>query len=225
MIDRRAALISAALILVMVAASIFRIALLPDWAYMPSFGPHGEPGPLRSSLILFFLPGTIVFVVSALWLSGKPVSSSHNGGEVWRALGTFSLVGYSVIMTLLQIYLLLSSYGMGIALGPFVGRIGFCALAALVIVRANQIPKLPWRKPRLGIFPDLGPIQGAKFHRFSARLNVGSTIALLIIAPTIPPSTSARLIFLLLSTMLMLIIVRAFQLQREKRRENARPSN
>ena len=221
MIDRRAALISAALFLVMVAASICRISMLPDWAYMPSFGPDGGPGPQRSSLILFFLPGTIVFVVSTLWLSGKPVSSSHSGREVWRALGTFSLVGYSVVMTLLQIYLLLSSYGIGIARGPLVGRIGFVALAALVIVRANQIPKLPWRKPRIRIFPDLGPIQGAKFHRFSARLTVGSTIALLIIVPTIPPSTSARLVLLLLSTVLILIIVRAFQLQREKRRENA----
>ncbi len=225
MIDRRAALISATLFLILVAAGIFRISLLPDWAYMPSFGPDGEPGPQRSSLILFFLPGTIVFVVSALWLSGEPVSSSRNRCEVWRALGTFSLVGYSVIMTLLQVYLLLSSCGIGITLGPLVGRIGFVALAALVIVRANQIPKLPWRKPRIGIFPDLGPIQGAKFHRFSARLTVGGSIALLIIAPTIPPSTCARLIFLLLSTVLMLIIVRAFQLQREKRRENARPSN
>lgn len=223
MIDRRAALISAALFLVMVAASIFRISLLPDWAYMPSFGPDGEPGPQRSSLILLFLPGTVVFVVSALWLSGKPVSSSRNGGEIWRALGTFSLVVYSLTITFLQIYLLLSSCGIGITLGPLVGRIGFVALAALVIVRANQIPKLPWRKPRIGIFPDLGPIQGAKFQRFSARLTVGSTIALLIIAPTTPPPTSARLVCLLLSTMLILITVRAFRLQREKRRANPRP--
>src|SRR5579872_4554536 len=221
MIARRALLISAALFLAMLTASICRIAFLSDWTYLPSFGPDGEPGPHRSSLILFFLPGTIVFVALALWLSGKPVSNSRNGGEVWRTLGTLSLVGYSLVMTLLEIYLLLSSYGVGLSLGPLVGRIGFVALAALVIVRANQIPKLPWRKPRLGIFPDLGPIQGAKFHRFSARLTVGCTIALLIIAGTIPPSTSARLVFLLLSTMLILITVRAFQLQREKRRENA----
>jgi hypothetical protein len=94
-----------------------------------------------------------------------------------------------------------------------------------VIVRANQIPKLPWKKPRTGIFPDLGPIQGAKFQRFFARLTVASMIVLLVIAATIPASTGARLFLLLFSTILILIIVRAFQLQREKRSDDAPLSN
>ena len=83
----------------------------------------------------------------------------------------------------------------------------------MVVLWASAFPAIRVAAPEMGVV-------GLSI----ARLGIAS-VALLIIAPTFPPSISGRLVFVLLSTMLILIIVRAFQLQREKRRENAAPAN
>jgi hypothetical protein len=97
MINRTAAVTSIVLVLVMIAANIWRIPMLPDWAY----GPNGAPPPIRNPLVMFVLPACVGFVGAVLTLRKWLTTATADAVEPWQRWGSPILVGY--FMCLLKV--------------------------------------------------------------------------------------------------------------------------
>jgi hypothetical protein len=161
MIDRKAYWISGVLVVAMLTATIWRIALLPDWTQIPSFGS----GRI-AVLLLFCAPLCVIYVVGQLAFTGWISKGSKDVKQSWMRWGSSSLIAYSLICTALQFVVLARSLGMAKTLNPeTIVRTVFVLVGALLVVMGNQIPKLPWLEARIGILR-LDSTQGAKCLRF-----------------------------------------------------------
>ena len=86
MIDRKTAIMSAALIALMLMAAACRISILDDWSTLPV--QNGAPLP---SLLLFFFPACSVLVVGALYWDGRGATADDTKLHPWRNWGKVPL--------------------------------------------------------------------------------------------------------------------------------------
>jgi hypothetical protein len=140
MISRTAAVTSIVLVLVMIAATLWRLAMLPDWAY----GPNGAPPPMRNSLVMFVPPACVGFVGAVLALRKWLTTASADAVAPWQRWGSHALVAYGMICTLFHLYIVVRSAGFAGSFSPALAARTVDVLAGcLLIVFANQMPKLP----------------------------------------------------------------------------------
>jgi hypothetical protein len=215
MIHRTAVVISIALMLVMLAAALWRIDLLPDWAY----GLNGAPPPIRKPAVMFIVPACVAFVGAVLALMKWLTTATADAVEPWRRWGSNTLIAYGMFCTLFHLYFVARSVGFAESFSPMVVTRTVDVLAGcLIIVMANQRPKLPPLPSRFG-FGQLDPVRGSQLLRFGGRFVVLFGLAIIIAAFVMPPRLVTPLVLSLSTTMALAVIVRKVQLLREQSQE------
>jgi hypothetical protein len=189
MIDRRTALVCAALVALMLIAAGWRIVTLDDWLTMPI--PHQAPLP---ALSLLFLPACGAVVAGALyWESISAKTEDDAKLRPWRRWGRDFSIGYCAALLLLQAVLISGSLGIAIPFGvAAVGRTAGILLAILSLVPLNRMPKLPWFERRFAPGGDLGPIYGPRYMRIQSRIVVLFVIAVIVCNLAEPASRQWR---------------------------------
>jgi hypothetical protein len=206
MINRAAAVTSIVLVLVMIAATLWRLPLLPDWAY----GPNGAPPPMRKPSVMFIIPACVGFVGGVLalrkWLT--TATATADDVEPWQRWGSHVLVAYGVICTLFHLFVVARSAGFA---GPFspavVARTADVLAGCLIIVFANQMPKLPSLPTRFR-FGQLDPARAAQLLRFVARFLVLTGLAIVIGALAMPLRMMFPLALSVTTTGALAVVVR-----------------
>lgn len=182
MIDRKAFWISILLVLTMIAATLWRISLLPDWLQVPAEGPD-TPGTI-SLLRLFTPPLCVLFLIGLLfirsWLRPGPVESVRP----WRRHNGIALLFVSGIMTLAQAFNLARSLGALESIDRLtLGRVLFVVAGIFMMVAGNSLPKLPRLAAR---FRPLDPWQWNQHLRFAGKVTVALGLFYAIVMPLLP---------------------------------------
>jgi hypothetical protein len=167
MIDRKALWIYIAVILAMTGATIWQLSLLPDWRHMPLGGPGSHN--TVSGLVLFAAPvSLLLFMVSPFiqWLSlpRETLPSLRRWSGKW-------IVSMSVLMALLQAFVLARSLGMVSPSGLGTARGGSVMIGIMFIIIGNITPKMPVPPQRNSFQPD--PWTVSRRLRFGGKLFVG----------------------------------------------------
>jgi hypothetical protein len=167
MIDRKALWIYIAVILAMTGATIWQLSLLPDWRHMPLGGPGSHN--TVSGLVLFAAPvSLLLFMVSPFiqWLSlpRETLPSLRRWSGKW-------IVSMSVLMALLQAFVLARSLGMVSPSGLGTARGGSVMIGIMFIIIGNIAPKMPVPPQRNSFQPD--PWTVSRRLRFGGKLFVG----------------------------------------------------
>jgi hypothetical protein len=215
MISRTAAFTSIVLILVMIAATLWRLPMLPDWAY----GPNGAPPPMRKPSVMFVIPACVGFVGAVLALRKWLTTASADAVEPWQRWGSHVLVAYAVFCTLFHLYGVARSAGFAGSFSPaLVARTVDVLVGCLLIVAANRMPKLPLLPTRFR-FGQLDPVRGAQLLRLVAWLLVLSGLAIVIGALVMPLRMMLPLALSVTTTLALAVVVRKVQLLREQSHE------
>ena len=202
MIDRKAALASAALVVLMLVAAAWRVITLDDWTTLAIKG--GTPS---SSLLLFAFPAASALVVAALYWSGRGGAADEPQARPWRKWGTSLSLGYCGGLFLMQILVIVRSLGLDIPLDlAALARAGGIVLALMSLLAINQMPKLPWFERALGPGGELGPIYGPRYVRLQSRVVVVFMIAVITWSLSVPPPVAWRsVLYILLASALLVV--------------------
>jgi len=213
-IDRKAAVLSAALIALMLVAALWRIIMLDEWTTFPI--PNGSPLP---SLFLFSFPASSALVAASLYFNGRRARADDAKLQPWREWGKSLSIGYCAGLLLLQALLIVESLGLDMPLDlSTIGRAGGILLALMCLLAINQMPKLPWFERRFAPGGDLGPIYGPRYMRTQSRILVVFMIAMIAYSLAARSTTGWRLApYILLATALLIVwsIVWRFHLGRK----------
>jgi hypothetical protein len=195
MIDRSAALASAALIALMLVAAAWRAIMLDDWTSLTIL--NGAPLP---SLLLFVFPACSALVVGALHWDGRGARIDDAKLQQWRDWGRSLSIGYCGGLFLLQGVLIVGSLGLPM---PFdlsaISRGLGLLLAVMCLLAINRIPKLPWFEGRVAPGGNLGPIYGPRYMRIQSWVLVAFMIAVIagsLVVPGVMGWRAAGYIFL-----------------------------
>ena len=171
MIDRKALWIAAMIFLAMIAATVWRLSLLPDWTHFPLNGP-GDPRN-RDSFWLFVSPACLLFVAACLFARKWFATGPEENVQPWRKWSGMMLLPYTVIIALMQAFVIARSLGFAAGLDRIMVVHGMLVLMGiLLMVLGNATPKLPWLAVRFRPM-QLDPWQWNRQLRFMGRLLVG----------------------------------------------------
>jgi hypothetical protein len=167
MIDRKALWIFIAIILAMTGATIWQLSLLPDWRHMPLGGPASHN--TVSGLVLFAAPVSLLFLMVSpfiqwLALPKETLPSLRRWSGKW-------IVSMSVLMALLQAFVLARSLGIVSPSGLNTARGGSMIIGIMLIIIGNITPKMPVPPQRNSVQPD--PWTVSRRLRFGGKLFVG----------------------------------------------------
>ncbi len=202
MIDRKTALVCAALIALMLVAAVWRIITLAGWTIL---GVQNETP--QSSLLLFVFPAASALVVGALYWDGRGATTDDAKVQPWRKWGKFLSIGYCGGMLLLQGLLIARNLGFDTPLDfSAIARSLGLLLAVMSLLAINQMPKLPWFERRFAPGGDLGPIYGPRYMRTQSRILVVFMIAVIAYSFAVPPTMGWRSApYILLATALLVV--------------------
>jgi hypothetical protein len=173
MIDRKTALLCAALITLMLAAAAWRIITLEDWTTLAIEGRGAVV-----SLLLLVYPVCSALVVGNLYWNGLRANADVTRLRPWYRWGKFLGISYCSGMLLLEGVLVVLSNGLAMPWYLWAIYRTFGALMAIMSLLAiNQMPKLPYFELRLSPGGDLGPIYGPRYIRATSRILVVFMIA------------------------------------------------
>jgi hypothetical protein len=173
MIDRRTALLCTVLIALMLAAAVWRIAMLDDWStFAIQYGRSATH--LRVSwLLLFLFPAASALMLGSLSWRVRTAGVDAAKIRPWRQWAAFLLIPYCLGMLSLQGLLVVKSLG---ADAPFdvsaIGRIVAIVMVAIALAAINQMPKLPWLERRFAPGGRLGPIYGPRYVRTMSKMGI-----------------------------------------------------
>jgi hypothetical protein len=168
MIDRKAFWISGALVAAMLAAALWRVTQLADWTQWPHHG--SAPLWLTSTAWLLVAPGEVVLSMILLATRMRKVDAPDKTLQPWRKWGGSYLVAISVIMTLLQAFIIAGSLRLLAPIAPVLFLRGMFIVSGLLLaVMSNGLPKLPWLPSRFAL-TEIGPDKGAKLLRFRGQM-------------------------------------------------------
>jgi hypothetical protein len=172
MIDRKAFWISSAFVAAMLAAALWRVTQLADWTQWPHRGAGNAPLWLTSSAWLLIAPGVVVIIAIMLKMQARMFEASDEALRPWKRWGGSYLVAISVIMALLQAFIITGSLGLLTPIAPVMFLRGmFVVSGLLLVVMSNGLPKLPWLPSRFAL-ADADADQGAKSLRVRGWLGV-----------------------------------------------------
>jgi hypothetical protein len=168
MIDRKATLVCAALVVLMLVEAVGHLLTQPDWTSVPA-------------LVLFAFPTASALVVAALYWSGRG-SADETKIAPWRQWGTSLAIVYCVGMLLMQSLATVRSLGLPLDLPvdlTALARAGGLVLSLVSLLAINKMPKLPWFERVAGPGGELGPIYGPRYVRMVSRVLVVFMIAVI----------------------------------------------
>jgi hypothetical protein len=173
MIDRKTALVCAALIALMLAAAVTRIMILDDWPRQAS---------LSEALRIwqfFALPFIAAMLVMSRYANGRQATAVEARIEPCCHWGEFLSIDVCLCVLLMQGLQIATSLGPHVPLFAVVAAgAAIVAAESVIVLRAiDQIPKLPWFERRSFLAGKLGPIYGPRFLRVTARIWVVCFIA------------------------------------------------
>ena len=205
MIDRKTALVCAALIALMLVLAVWQIAMLDDWT-TPLEVQKGASLP--SLFLLFVFPAASALVVGALYWSGRGAKANDAKLQPWRKWGKFLSISYCGGLLLLQGVLVVRSRGVDVL--PLdlsaISRTLAVLLSIMCLLAINQMPKLPWFDSRFAPGGDLGPIYGPRYMRTLSRALVGFMIVVIAYNLAAPPTMGWRSVpYILLATALFVV--------------------
>ncbi len=181
MINRKAIWITAVFVIVMVAAAIWRLSLLPDWTLFTYTGASTTRHTTYWTG-LFQPPSWVLLFMGLLAASGFNKSGPKDEVHAWKNWYSFLLISFGVIVSAIQFLTIARSLGVTSALDPIaVDRAEIALLGLLIIVTGNQLPKLPWLQSRIALL-QLAPVQGENYLRVRGRLIVVTGIAVVVSA-------------------------------------------
>jgi hypothetical protein len=221
MIDRKAAFVCAALVVLMLVAAVWRTTLPHDWTALAI--PTGTPSP---ALLLFIFPAASALVVAALYWNGRGAAANDAKARPWRTWGTSLSIGYCVGLLLLQGLVIVRSFGLDVAVDlAALARAGGIVLSLMSLLAINQMPKLPWFERAFGPGRELGPIYGPRYVRLQSRVAVVFMIAVMTWSLSVPPPMALRSVpYILLGSALLVVwslatrrhLSRKWQIERQR---------
>ena len=167
MIDRKALWIFVAAFLATTGAAIWQLSLLPDWRQMPLGGPGSHNSV--SGLVLFATPvSLLLFMLSPFiqWLA-LPMESLPS---LRRWSGKW-IVSTSVVMAVLQVFIVARSMGVVSPSGLGIARGGSVMIGIMFMIMGNIAPKMPV-PPRRNSF-EIDSWDASRMLRFGGKLFVG----------------------------------------------------
>jgi hypothetical protein len=174
MIDRKALWIFIAVFLAMTGASIWQLSLLPDWRHMPLGGPHSHT--TVSGLILFAAPASLLLSMMSpfiqwLELPKEALPSLRRWNAKW-------IVSFSVLLGLLQAFVLMRSLGIVSPSGLATAR-GFSVMIGIMfMIVGNIAPKTPVPPRRTSFQTDSWTV--SRMFRFGGKLFVALGLAFVL---------------------------------------------
>ena len=165
MIDRKAALVCAALIALTLAAAVARIVLLDDWPILAN----------QEALLwlMFLVPATVGLFVASLYANGRRTIAADAKVKPWYDWGKRLSIAVCAGLLWIQGLLILQSLGLQVpALDSAAGYAVAAAVAIMTLLAINQMPKLPWFQSKMYPAGELGPIYGPRYIRVHSRIGV-----------------------------------------------------
>jgi hypothetical protein len=201
-IDRKTALVCAALIALMLAAAVWQIASMDDWTTLAT-GQGASP----PSWLLLALPAASVLVVGGLYWNGRGTAADEAKAQPWRKWGRSLSIGYCGGLLLLQLLVIFRSLGLDVPLDlSALARAGGIVLALMSLLAINQMPKLPWFERASWPGGELGPIYGPRYVRLQSRVVVIFMIAVITWNLSVPPPMASRsVLYILLASALLVV--------------------
>jgi hypothetical protein len=188
------------LIALMIAGAAWRMIMMEDPTVLGL--RHGAVAAFR---LLFAFPVASVVVVGMLYWR-RPANADVAKAQRWRTLAGFVSISYCAILLLLQAVLIAMSLGLGVHLHLWaIYRTLGVLVAIMIVVAANQVPKLPYIERRFVFGGDLGPIYGPRFIRAQSRIVVAYAIGVIAFVLAATPGMGWR-------PGLFIILAAAFQL-------------
>jgi hypothetical protein len=216
MIDRKALWICIAVFVATTGAAIWQVSLLPDWRHMPLGGPGSHD--TVSGLVLFATPASLLlFLLSPFiqWLAlpKESLPSLRRWSGKW-------IVSMSVVMALLQAFVLTRSLGIVSPSGLGMARGGSVIIGVMFMVMGNITPKMPVPPRRNSI--ELDSWDASRMLRFGGKLLVGLGLAFVLGGILLPPEYWARVFGSLMLTALAAGIWYGIKLRHERSLQSAR---
>jgi hypothetical protein len=171
MIDRKALWISLLVLFAMIAADFWRLSLLAHWRL-----PVGGPGSHNtvSGLVLFASPASLLLLLMTLpfiqWLASPKETLPS-----WRRWSGKWIVSWSILMTLMQAFVLARSLGLISLSGVSLARAVLVWIGIVLMMAGNAAPKAP-SLPQRNSF-ELDPWQKSRLLRFAGKLLFGVGLA------------------------------------------------
>jgi hypothetical protein len=166
-IDRKTALLCAALIVLMLVMAAWRISALEHWTIEFQ---NGAAITLPSLRPLTF-PACSAFLVGVMYYAGLRARADAAKLEPWRKWGAFVSISYCGCLLLTQVVVIIRSLKPDLPLHPSaIGRTLGILIAIMSLLAINQIPKLPYFERRTVLGGDLGPIYGPRYMRTISRI-------------------------------------------------------
>ena len=202
MIDRKATLVCATLIGMMLVLAAWRLLTLDGWA-MPAL----QNSAALPALLLFALPAASGLVVGALYWRGRGAAADDAKAWPWRRWGATLSITYCAGLLLIEILWVAHSLDLGIAVDlAALARAGGILLSLVSLLQINQMPKLPWFERAFGPGGELGPIYGPRYVRLQSRVVVVFMIAVITWSLSVPPPTTWRsALYILLASALLVV--------------------
>ena len=180
MIDRKAVWISFVLLIAMLAATFWRLSMLPDWNLVPVEGP-GSYRLVPASWI-FVIPLTVLIVMgiffASRWLIGSGPEEALQALRRRRGRALLFAVGLG---SLAQAFNLARSLGVLQSVDrEILAHVVFVAVGIFLMVAGNVLPKQPWLTTR---YSPLDAWQWNRHVRFAGKLMV--VLGLLIAVGTL----------------------------------------
>lgn len=173
MIDRKALRISGLILLAMVAATLWRLSLFPDWRHIPA-GNHQT----ITGLVFFAEPASLLIVMIMpfllKWLMPDPGESLPS----WRRWNGKWILSWGVFFALMQAFILARSLGHFSLSGMVVARAAMVVIGIVFMMMGNAMPKAPSPPPR-GSF-EFDSWQKSRLLRFAGKLFVGLGLAFVL---------------------------------------------
>jgi hypothetical protein len=173
MIDRKTALICAALIALMFAGAVWRTVALDDWTTLPIHNGATVP-----SLVLLFFPACSALVVGGLYLNGVRAEADVAKVRPWHKWGEPLAIGYCGGLLLLECVLIVASLDLSLHLSALARALGV-VLAIMSLLAVNRMPKLPYFEGAFGSGAELGPVYGPRYVRIVSRILVAFMIVVI----------------------------------------------
>ncbi len=184
MIDRKALWFAITVIIAMVAATVWRLSLLPDWHKVPLDGPGSKH--FGNGLILLAQPFALTMMTAFMYARKWLAAGSCDAMRSWGHWSSKFLVAFCLLEGLMQAFMISRSLGYGLALDRVTtARVSMAAMAVLLLVVGNAMPKLPWLSLRFRLLR-LDPWQQNRHLRFQGKLMVGMGLYFLLIAIGLP---------------------------------------
>jgi hypothetical protein len=204
MIGRKATLVCAVLIVLMLVLAVGRLVTLDDWTTPTLQVQAGTPLP---ALVLLAFPAASALVAAALYWNGRGAAAGDAKVQAWRRWGAFLSITYCTGMLLMQGLVLVRSLDLALPIDlAALARAGGIMLSLVSLLAINQMPKLPWLERVLGPGSALGPIYGPRYLRLQSRVVVVFMIAVITWSVAVPHATAWRSALWILAASALLVV-------------------